>query len=201
MASVMLYRQSLDTPVGPMVAVASPGGLCGLEFVKPERLASFEARLRARFRGATTRHENAPAIDAARRWLVRYFEDPVTASVDTFDALGLVLDLIGTPFECNVWTMLLEIPLGGTSQYGVLASRLGLPNGARAVGGAVGSNPISIIVPCHRVVGADGSLTGYGGGLPIKQWLLAHEGVLRSATDTRVLTNVARRDENLSFFS
>jgi methylated-DNA-[protein]-cysteine S-methyltransferase len=81
----------------------------------------------------------------------------------------------GTPFQQRVWAALREIPYGETRSYGAMATDLGVPGAARAVGLANGQNPISIIVPCHRVVGASGALTGYGGGLPAKQWLLAHE--------------------------
>jgi O-6-methylguanine DNA methyltransferase len=87
----------------------------------------------------------------------------------------LPLDLPGTPFQQRVWQALSEIPFGETLSYGQLAARIGKPGAARAVGLANNRNPISIIVPCHRVIGADGSLTGYGGGLDRKRWLLAHE--------------------------
>jgi methylated-DNA-[protein]-cysteine S-methyltransferase len=81
----------------------------------------------------------------------------------------------GTPFQHEVWEALWQIPFGETTSYGALAKKLGYPNGARAVGLANGSNPIGLIVPCHRVIGSDGSLTGYGGGLPLKKALLEHE--------------------------
>lgn len=89
----------------------------------------------------------------------------------------LSLRLDGTEFQRRVWNMLKEIPYGATWSYGELAKRIDKPNASRAVGLANGRNPISILVPCHRVIGADGSLTGYGGGLERKQWLLAHEGL------------------------
>lgn len=89
----------------------------------------------------------------------------------------LPLRLHGTEFQFRVWSMLKEIPYGATWSYGELAKRIDNPNASRAVGLANGRNPISILVPCHRVIGADGSLTGYGGGLERKQWLLAHEGL------------------------
>jgi methylated-DNA-[protein]-cysteine S-methyltransferase len=82
----------------------------------------------------------------------------------------------GTAFQQRVWAALLTIPYGTTTTYGTLAAELGDPRATRAVGLANGRNPIPIIIPCHRVIGADGRLTGYGGGLPVKQWLLAHEG-------------------------
>lgn len=87
----------------------------------------------------------------------------------------LPLDLRGTPFQIRTWSALAEIPYGTTVSYGEQARRLDVPRAARAVGAANGSNPLPIVLPCHRVIGADGSLTGYGGGLDMKRWLLAHE--------------------------
>jgi methylated-DNA-[protein]-cysteine S-methyltransferase len=84
----------------------------------------------------------------------------------------------GTPFQHKVWTALPKIPAGTTMSYGALAAKLGAPNAVRAVGHANGSNPISVVVPCHRLIGADGSLVKYGGGLERKRWLLEHEGVV-----------------------
>jgi methylated-DNA-[protein]-cysteine S-methyltransferase len=85
--------------------------------------------------------------------------------------------MAGTEFQKRVWRQLTEIPFGETWSYGQLAKRLDNPNGSRAVGLANGRNPIAVIVPCHRVIGANGSLTGFGGGIPRKQWLLSHEGM------------------------
>ncbi len=90
----------------------------------------------------------------------------------------LPVDGGGTPFQREVWAALREIPAGTTWSYKRLAEHIGRPAAVRAVGLANGSNPLGIVVPCHRVIGADGSLTGYGGGLPRKRWLLEHEGVL-----------------------
>ena len=89
----------------------------------------------------------------------------------------------GTPFQHKVWTALAEIPAGTTMSYGALAAKLGVPKAMRAVGHANGSNPISVVVPCHRLIGADGSLVKYGGGLERKRWLLAHEGVALKHTN------------------
>ncbi len=90
----------------------------------------------------------------------------------------LPLERAGSPFEQQVWTALLAVPYGATTSYGAIATGLGLVNGARAVGRANGANPIPIVIPCHRVIGSDGSLTGYGGGLPLKRALLELEGVI-----------------------
>jgi len=108
---------------------------------------------------------------AAARALDEYFEGRRR------DFRDLTLRPTGTAFQRLVWDALLEIPFGCTEGYGALARRIGRPGAARAVGLANHENPIAIVIPCHRVIGADGRLTGYGGGLPAKRWLLAHEGV------------------------
>jgi methylated-DNA-[protein]-cysteine S-methyltransferase len=105
---------------------------------------------------------------------------PVRKQIDEYCAgkrrnFDVKLAAEGTPFQHEVWDALTEIPFGTTTSYGALAKRIGYPGGARAVGLANGSNPIGLVVPCHRVIGADGSLTGYGGGLPLKRALLKHE--------------------------
>jgi methylated-DNA-[protein]-cysteine S-methyltransferase len=115
----------------------------------------------------TWERDDAAFADAAQQ-LRAYF----AGDLKQFE---LRLDTGGTPFQRRVWTALLSIPYGATTTYGRLAQQLGDPRAVRAVGLANGRNPISIIIPCHRVIGADGSLTGYGGGLPRKRWLLAHE--------------------------
>ena len=97
-------------------------------------------------------------------------------------AFDLPLVPTGTPFQQRVWSALREIPYGRTTTYGELATGLGQPTASRAVGLANGRNPIAVIVPCHRVIGADGSLTGFGGGLPRKRWLLEHERAVLGAT-------------------
>lgn len=112
---------------------------------------------------------SAPLSEAARQ-LMEYFEGRRRTFV-------LPLRLHGTEFQRRVWSELREIPYGATWSYVELARRINHPNASRAVGLANGRNPISIVVPCHRVIGADGSLTGYGGGLERKRWLLAHEGL------------------------
>ena len=153
-----------------MIAFATDRGLSALEFLDPRRLDRFEARL-ARWFGPLTFVDDPDVhvIATASRWLSDYFEGSGA------DSREVQLDLRGTVFEQRVWAQLLDILPGSTRTYGDIARGLGKPNGARAVGLAVGANPVSIIVPCHRVVGASGSLTGYGGGLRRKAWLLRHE--------------------------
>jgi methylated-DNA-[protein]-cysteine S-methyltransferase len=109
--------------------------------------------------------ESQPLVKEALRQLTAYFEGRLTE----FD---LPLEMAGTPFQRRVWDALREIPYGETSSYGELAQNIGRPSAVRAVGAANGRNPIAIIVPCHRVIGASGKLVGYGGGLPMKRMLL-----------------------------
>ncbi len=112
--------------------------------------------------------DNAKPFAEARKQLAAYF----AGELAEFD---LPMKMIGTEFQKTVWRELLNIPFGVTISYGELANRVGNSNASRAVGAANGRNPISIIVPCHRVIGANGKLTGYGGGMERKEWLLAHE--------------------------
>jgi methylated-DNA-[protein]-cysteine S-methyltransferase len=126
--------------------------------------------------GAVTlepRRDASPVRDA----IAAYFEGELSA-IDT-----VAVKTGGTPFQRDVWAALRTIPTGQTTTYGTLAVRLGRPKAMRAVGMANGSNPVSIIVPCHRVIGADATLTGYGGGLERKRWLLRHEGAVRVGKD------------------
>jgi methylated-DNA-[protein]-cysteine S-methyltransferase len=147
-----------DTPFGRLLLVGRAGALSGLYLAgHPHSPASFP--------GAT---EDPEQFRAVRRELDEYFAGTRT----TFE---LPLHLDGTPFQVKVWSALADIPYGETISYGELARRVGRPGAARAVGAANGRNPVSIVLPCHRVVGSDGSLTGYGWGVERKVWLLDHE--------------------------
>ena len=149
-------RTVVDTPIGPLGLIASDVALQGVVF---------DGR-RIRSEGS------APVLDEAARQLTAYFEGDLV----TFD---LPLELHGTDFQRQCWLALATIPYGQTVSYGEQARRLGLGSDkARAVGAANGSNPLPIVLPCHRVIGADGSLTGFGGGLHVKRFLLEHEGAL-----------------------
>lgn len=148
----------MDSPVGPLTLVATDGTLSGL-YMDEQRHRPLEDLFGPR---DDTRCANV------KEELEAYFAGTLT----TFTA-NLVL--AGTPFQRRVWTELQHIPYGETTTYGELAERMGRPTAARAVGLANGKNPISIIVPCHRVVGSTGNLTGYGGGLPRKRYLLDFE--------------------------
>ncbi len=150
----------IDSPIGRLTLTSDGTALTGLYMAspsKPPRTPDWVMDPTA-----------APLPEAARQ-LREYF----AGERRQFD---LPLRLHGTDFQKRVWRALTEIPFGETWSYGQLAKQLDNPSACRAVGLANGKNPIAIIVPCHRVIGADGSLTGFGGGLPRKQWLLSHEG-------------------------
>ena len=167
---MQISRAILQTPLGDMLALDSGDGLCALEFTGPKkRLPRLEARLRRYFPGYQMVDGETRTIEQTRTWLDRYFAGK------SADISGLTLDMRGAAFEQRVWTELRAIPPGATTSYGAIAKTLGSAGASRAVGMANGANPIAIIVPCHRVIGASGSLTGYGGGLERKTWLIDHE--------------------------
>jgi methylated-DNA-[protein]-cysteine S-methyltransferase len=161
-----LYYEVLDSPIDPLLAIVSPDGLVALEF-SPVRLASARKRWTARVGSSSWQEAPRGVMAPVRDWFRAYWAgSPLPA---------LEYRLYGTEFQVAVWKALFDVSAGSTSTYGALARRIGHPDAARAVGAAVGQNPIAIVAPCHRIVGADGSLTGFGGGLPRKKWLLAHE--------------------------
>jgi methylated-DNA-[protein]-cysteine S-methyltransferase len=163
-AGVPLVAQAvLETPIGPLTALATAKGIAGLWFDdQTHHPGALDAPV----------DPGHPHIVAMQRWLEAYWagRDPSPREVP--------LDLHGTAFQRAVWKALLAIPLGRTRSYGEIAAQVGGGAVPRATGSAVGRNPVSILVPCHRVIGANGSLTGYAGGLPRKERLLQHEGVL-----------------------
>lgn len=166
MPSDELFLDRVKTPIGVLLLVAdAQGRLCMLEFAdKPQR---WRREFRGRFAGAEfIEKKNPSGLSAA---LARYFKGDLAA----LDAIETAPH--GTPFQRACWKNLRRIRAGTTTSYGALAKKLGKPAAMRAVGLANGANPIAIVVPCHRVVGSDGSLTGYGGGLERKRWLLEHE--------------------------
>lgn len=159
------------SPLGTYVILSSKQGIVSIE---PEEDAQADIQ-RLQRDGIQIREEEGKYNGRATSELDDYFSRRLSC-------FTVPLDLRGTPFQRQVWQLLENIPYGETVSYGDLAYSLGRANAARAVGGAVGSNPISIIVPCHRVIGADGSLTGYGGGLPRKIALLDLEADFKSKT-------------------
>lgn len=148
----------LDTAVGRLLLAREGSGLRLISFQNGRRPHRPDARW----------HERADAFDDVVSQLEEYF----TGQRRQFE---LALAPEGTPFQQRVWRALLDVPYGATISYAQLAARIGMPTASRAVGLANGSNPLPIVIPCHRVIGADGKLTGYGGGLPIKERLLALE--------------------------
>ena len=162
-----LWLDRLKTPIGEALLVTDDAGLLrGLDWDE------YEPRLRRlqRLHYGPVTLEPRPAPDHIRRPLDAYFGGELTA-IETIECRTG-----GTVFQRSVWAGLRTIPVGETLSYAGLAARIGVPKAVRAVGLANGANPIGLVVPCHRVIGADGSLTGYGGGMARKRWLLEHEG-------------------------
>ena len=153
-----VYYSHLESPLGVLLLASGDTGLCKINFPKNGKPASADPGW----------HKDPSALAEPIRQLRAYF----AGELESFD---LSLAPEGTVFQQKVWDELCKIPYGETISYGELAKRIGNPNASRAVGLANGSNPIPIIIPCHRVIGSNGKLTGYGGGLPIKEKLLALE--------------------------
>lgn len=156
----MRFRITVPSPLGTLTVVADHQAVVGVRFPGEAEVSAEPG-------------DRLPVLVAAREQLAEYFAGLRTA----FD---LPLHPHGTEFQKAVWSALRDIPFGETRSYGAVARAIGRPAAIRAVGAANGRNPIAIAVPCHRVVGADGSLTGYGGGLAAKEWLLAHEAAVRA---------------------
>ncbi len=167
----VLAQTRIHTPLGPLLLTTTAQGLAGAWFDD-----------QAHHPGTCDAPEDPahPVLRATALAFQCYWDKGAQAAAQALHRLAL--DPQGTPFQQAVWRALLAIPPGQTTHYGAIAQGLGRPEAARAVGAAVGRNPIAVLVPCHRVLGRDGSLTGYAGGLPRKQALLKHEGVQLAAT-------------------
>jgi methylated-DNA-[protein]-cysteine S-methyltransferase len=163
----MILVDAVTSPIGPLTLAERAGRVCLLHF-EPDGSEHDKTFVRWYPGEPVTRQRLAGLRDT----LDRYFAGEV-AALDT-----VPVELNGTPFQKTVWQALRRIPAGTTISYAELARRIGEAAAVRAVGAANGANPVAVIVPCHRVIGSNGSLTGYGGGLDRKQWLLAHEGVV-----------------------
>ncbi len=161
----------IDSPVGPLTLVADGGALTALYLDTPG--SDSRGQLRAEVLGPPGDPADEPFATAADQ-LAAYFAGTLTE-------FSLPLEPAGTPFQRRVWAELQAIPYGETRSYGELARAIGNPAAVRAVGLANGRNPIAVVIPCHRVIGSDGSLTGYGGGLDRKRYLLDLEAGGRSA--------------------
>lgn len=157
------FSKTIDSPVGPLILVASGRGLAAVQWPKANpRCAPLDDVVEA---------AGNPILEEAARQLTEYFAGERTH-------FSIALDFGGTDFQRQVWAALLTIPFGETRSYGQIAKQIGRPTAVRAVGAANGQNPLPIIAPCHRVIGSTGKLTGFGGGLPMKEQLLTHEGAL-----------------------
>ena len=151
----------LKSPIGKLTLVADGDALVGVY------MENYEV--------PPAERKPSPVLERAAKQLTEYF----AGARESFE---LKLAPHGTPFQRAVWDALLEIPFGQTVSYAHIARKIGRPAAVRAVGAANGSNPIALIIPCHRVIGSSGALTGYGGGLPRKRWLLGHENRQRALT-------------------
>jgi methylated-DNA-[protein]-cysteine S-methyltransferase len=168
--ALTLFMDRLPTPIGDMLIVADAEGNLRATFWTDHDAGV--CRFLERHYGMRVDLE-----PAANHGLTRAMSAYFAGDVHAIDALPV--KTAGTPFQREVWRALRAIPCGSTISYGELARRIGRPDAVRAVGLANGSNPIGVVVPCHRVIGANGSLTGYGGGLERKRWLLDHERQMR----------------------
>ena len=163
-APVVVATARFASPVGELAAFTHQGALCALSFIsgRYDPLAVLRARL-----GTIEAREGDP-LDVAGR-----FRDYFRGELEALHSLPV--ETGGTAFQRRVWEALRTIPVGTTLSYLALAQRVGAPDAVRAVGAANGANPVAIVLPCHRVIGSNGRLVGYGGGLDRKRWLLAHE--------------------------
>lgn len=165
---MLLVCRKIQTPLGSLQAAISEGGICRLLFSSED--ADRWNLWFGRHYGRIPEIGESPLIDDVERQLNEY----LAGETRSFD---VHLDLRGTDFQTTIWNRLLEIPYGTTVTYGDIAFEMGISGGSRAIGGAVGSNPVPIIVPCHRVLGASGQLVGFAGGIDVKERLLELEGV------------------------
>ena len=182
-----LMTRTMTTPVGTLLLAWNDRGLHAVNHAALEaRLSGFDRYLKKN--GLSARKAAASDREPYVAALERYFGGETNALAD------LPVMLLGTPFQLKVWKALQAIPVGSTSSYGELAASIGHPGASRAVGTANGLNPVGIVVPCHRVIAADGSLAGFGGGIDNKRWLLEHEG----ATVQQVLKSVVTPSDSRS---
>jgi methylated-DNA-[protein]-cysteine S-methyltransferase len=172
-ATLRILLDYAETPIGRFaIAADEEGRLRASGFAEQHARMERQLQIYAASPKFSVRRESNPGgLTAA---VERYFAGDLAAIT------GLPIAIEGTPFQCAVWRALREIPFGETRSYAAIARQVGNPAAVRAVGLANGSNPIGLILPCHRVIGSDGSLTGYGGGVERKRWLLAHENTVNN---------------------
>jgi methylated-DNA-[protein]-cysteine S-methyltransferase len=166
---------TIDSPVGKLTIAARGSRVSLVHF--GDATDWVRSSLQSWYPGCAIESASDPA--GAVSVLRRYFDGDV-GCLDEVE-----VDLHGTPFQQRVWIALRTVTVGTTLSYAELARRVGSPTAVRAVGAANGANPVAVVLPCHRIIGSDGSLTGYGGGLERKRWLLDHEGANRSAADAQ----------------
>ena len=162
----MIHLAVVDTPIDTLALAARHDRLCLLHFGSDERFV--RSTLQRWYPGEVIEAAADPAGAASA--LRRYF----LGELDTLDAIQVEMN--GTAFQKRVWNALRKVPAGKTASYAEIARSIGSPAAVRAVGAANGANPVAVVVPCHRIIGSNGTLTGYGGGLKRKEWLLRHEG-------------------------
>ena len=172
-----IYYTRLDSPWSPLFLAGTEESVCSCEFINGKDIANLLSRLQKGNHHALIKQDQQPLASAVD-CLNRYFAGEP-------ENLNQPLDLQGSQFQMQVWARLRQIPAGTVATYGEIASRIGRPQGARAVGQACGRNPVVLFVPCHRVVAANGGLGGFGSGLSLKQALLHHEGVFITTKATK----------------
>ena len=168
----MLHYNKFESPIGTILLIAKSSGLCYAEFEEDhdseKKLQDISTKLREDLCKG-----NSEILESAEMQLSSYFKKDLTD-------FNITLDPVGTDFQKTVWSSLQEIPYGKLKTYKIQSEDLKSPDAIRAIASANGKNPIAIIIPCHRVIGSDGTLTGYAGGLWRKKWLLEHEGSLNA---------------------
>ena len=167
----ILYTQVFPSPAGDLLLGECEGTICLCDWLSnPSRREAMARRMQKELH-AVFLPCDTPLLREARTQLQAYFE----GERQTFT---LPLRLVGTAFQQEIWEVLRKIPYGKTCSYAAIAQQIGRPRAVRAVANAIGANPLSLLIPCHRVIGSSGNLTGYAGGLKAKRFLLAHEGAL-----------------------
>lgn len=173
-----LFQSQFESPLGNLTAICSINGLCLLtfqeekDFIKP-----FLLKISQYYQNITISKTSHPHLIETSAWLKHYFNKGQSKSSDKTKPKAPALDLIGTDFSKQTWQALQTVRKSELKSYGWLSEKIQNPKAVRAVGRAVGANPIAILIPCHRIVGSDGSLTGFRSGLWRKEWLLKHEGI------------------------
>ncbi|MFT9488534.1 MAG: methylated-DNA--[protein]-cysteine S-methyltransferase [Tepidibacillus sp.] len=170
-SSKMVYYKEMDSPIGPLTIAATTNGVCWIEFGMIEDSLFLLKRWVKQWIGTDQIVEAKNELNTVIQQLIEYFSGQRTE-------FNIAIELYGTPFQKKVWETLLTIPYGEVRTYKDIAIQMNAPKAVRAIGGANHNNPIPIIVPCHRVIGSNGNLVGYGGGIKIKQYLLQLEGYL-----------------------